>query len=481
MDPTDIKVAVKERALPCSREDIKVIVKGNRIRPEGSVDWTYQRQRAALAVARVTHARCIVNRTGVLSRFPPAEIKRRVGETSKRAGECGAGKISIAQSGTASAVPGAVRSWAENAKAHESISGEVSKTLSTIARPTNRIPGCAAESMGWLLAPLASFRFSELRLRLPTWVATGSGAHSGGAHRFRPELAGAKVAQSGSVAVRIARSPLRNSTLRTRPNGRSSRPDTQLSDGGLTATRTETQPEGRFMPRERSRRYLDSTPVHPEADPAARAAALDTLDACGSLMRFRSGERISRCGNPEGYWYRVVSGVARCCSVLPNGRRQIIDLLLPGDFLAVADDERESLWLEAVVNSTAVVLYPKHEAEKLVAAHAGAARAICDLAFRTIARSHQQLLLRGRPTATAKVGWFLLNMSDRLTRGRLRDEIMLHMSRYDIADYLSLSVETVSRAFTSLRERHAIAFSGAQRVRILDRMTLESEERRDVR
>ena len=214
--------------------------------------------------------------------------------------------------------------------------------------------------------------------------------------------------------------------------------------------------------------------------PSPRSAALDSLGSCGSFVHCRSGERISSHDNPHDYWYRVISGVVRCCFVLFNGRRQIVDFLLPGDFFAAAGREEDYFCLEAVVDATVVAMYPRLPAEELVDADPGVAKAVRDMAFRTIARSHQQLLVRGQVTATAKVGWFLLNMERRLPRGRRLDEIVLPMSRYDIADYLALSVETVSRALTSLRERRVIALSGARRLRILDRAMLESGERQDV-
>jgi CRP/FNR family transcriptional regulator, nitrogen fixation regulation protein len=217
------------------------------------------------------------------------------------------------------------------------------------------------------------------------------------------------------------------------------------------------------------------------AAPYPKSTALDALNGCGILVDYRLGERISRFDGAQDYWYRVVMGVARCCFWLPNGRRQIIDLLLPGDFFAIARNEQDCLWVEAVVDGTAVMLYPRRHAEQLVDANPGAARAIRDMAFHTIARSHQQLLLRGRPTATAKVGWFLINLEGRLASAGRSNEVVLPMSRYDIADYLALSVETVSRALTSLRERQVISFSGSRRLRILDRMALEREERRDAR
>ena len=82
------------------------------------------------------------------------------------------------------------------------------------------------------------------------------------------------------------------------------------------------------------------------------------------------------------------------------------------------------------------------------------------------------MLILGRATAQEKVGSFLIEMAERLSGAT--DAVALPMSRYDIADYLALSVETVSRALTDLRHRKAIVLTGAHHVKILDRGALEN-------
>jgi CRP/FNR family transcriptional regulator, nitrogen fixation regulation protein len=79
-------------------------------------------------------------------------------------------------------------------------------------------------------------------------------------------------------------------------------------------------------------------------------------------------------------------------------------------------------------------------------------------------------------TALEKVGSFLLEMADR-PFDESEEEVVLPMSRYDIADYLALAVETVSRALTDFKHRGAITFAGVHRVKILDRNALEANDR----
>jgi CRP/FNR family nitrogen fixation transcriptional regulator len=94
------------------------------------------------------------------------------------------------------------------------------------------------------------------------------------------------------------------------------------------------------------------------------------------------------------------------------------------------------------------------------------------LAFEAISRSQARMLILGSRSALQKVGSFLVEMAERSPHGAT-EVIVLPMSRYDIADYLALSVETVSRALTDWRQRGMIALSGTHEVTIVDRGALD--------
>jgi CRP-like cAMP-binding protein len=225
-----------------------------------------------------------------------------------------------------------------------------------------------------------------------------------------------------------------------------------------------------------------------KADPRRRTEQLSPLgapahDALAALHSFaatiecRPGQRVWRREDPLEHWYRIMSGVARRCLVLPNGRRQIVDLMLPGDFFGFTTPEDRSSSLEAVERTT-IASYPRHRVEILAASEPQVACVLREMAFGAVSRMQAQVLILGRTTALAKVGAFLLSMEERLAN-RSADGIELPMSRYDIADYLAISVETVSRALTALKERRAISFAGSRHVRILDHVALEQDERRE--
>jgi CRP/FNR family transcriptional regulator, nitrogen fixation regulation protein len=85
-----------------------------------------------------------------------------------------------------------------------------------------------------------------------------------------------------------------------------------------------------------------------------------------------------------------------------------------------------------------------------------------------VARAERQILVLGQMTAAEKVVAFLLSMVERLS-GDGKDEGTLPVSRYEIADYLAISAETVSRSLTELRHRGAISIEGTRKIRIPDR------------
>jgi CRP-like cAMP-binding protein len=204
-------------------------------------------------------------------------------------------------------------------------------------------------------------------------------------------------------------------------------------------------------------------------------SSLQQLDALAVVTRLRRGAEICRQGHPAGHWHCVLQGAAEGSVLKLDGRRQIIDLLLPGDFFAFAVGQEYEFTSRAVLEGTLIASYPRREAEWLADSHPALAREIRLAAFNNLARMQAQLLILGHVSAVAKVGSFLLDLEARLSRRR-GEPLLLPISRYDIADYLSLSVETVSRSLTELRQRGAIVFSGTRRVRILDRDALEGAD-----
>jgi CRP/FNR family nitrogen fixation transcriptional regulator len=214
-----------------------------------------------------------------------------------------------------------------------------------------------------------------------------------------------------------------------------------------------------------SRRYDSANEMQSASDPA-----LALLRPFAAVTCCRAGQEIAQTA-PE-HWHCVLRGVVRNCAVHSDGRRQIVDLLFAGDWFGFAVPGAQCMTAEAVIEGTLVVSYPRRHVEALANAHLDVVHVIGDRTCAAISRLQRQLLVLGRITALEKVGAFLLEISGRLPANSAH-HVLLPISRYDIADYLAVSVETVSRSLTDLRQRGLIALAGSRELRIINREALE--------
>ena len=212
------------------------------------------------------------------------------------------------------------------------------------------------------------------------------------------------------------------------------------------------------------------------ASVSAHPQAVKTLASLGMGVSYCRGQEICAQGHAVESLYRLVSGAARSCVMRSDGRRQIVDLLLQGDFFGFAVGAEYDYTVEAIAADTVVVAYARKRVEVLADQDSELARELRQLAVEALARMQAQLLIVGRITALEKVASFLLEMSDRLGKEQA-DRVILPVSRYDIADYLAVSVETVSRALTDLNRRGLIALSGPRNIKIIDRAALKESDR----
>jgi CRP/FNR family nitrogen fixation transcriptional regulator len=217
-----------------------------------------------------------------------------------------------------------------------------------------------------------------------------------------------------------------------------------------------------------SRHAMPSTP-HP----------LQSLDAIAAITPCHRRQEICRQGQAANTWYCVLAGAALRCVIKSDGRRQVVDLLFPGDFFGLTARGEYDYTVEAATPGTIVAGYPRKRVETQADSNPQLARELRQIAFDGLSRLQEQLLILGRITAQEKVGSFIVAMADRLSDGR-SDRVTLPISRYDIADYLAVSVETVSRALSELKHRGLIRFAGTRVIQIIDRDALEDGEHDDM-
>jgi CRP/FNR family transcriptional regulator len=189
-------------------------------------------------------------------------------------------------------------------------------------------------------------------------------------------------------------------------------------------------------------------------------------------QEFSRQDHAVRAGALAGSVFNVTEGIVRLYKSLPDGRRQIVGVALPGDFLGLALQDRYGVTAEAVTN-VAVCRFTRSAFLVFVDGEPHLLRRLHEFAGHELSLAQEQMLLLGRRAAEEKVAAFLLNLQSRYGRiGAMSVTVPLPMSRQDIADYLGLTIETVSRTMTRLARDKALVIV-PDGVRLLDKPRLE--------
>jgi CRP-like cAMP-binding protein len=192
-----------------------------------------------------------------------------------------------------------------------------------------------------------------------------------------------------------------------------------------------------------------------------------TLEMMGATMSFPRNAEIYGENEPADYLYKVISGTVRTSKILDDGRRQIGEFYLPGDIFGFEVGSDHAFSAEAIADAKVLVI-KRSAVEALAARDNVAARQLWAMTGRELQRVQDHILLLIK-TAQERVAGFLLEMADRI---KTSNEVELPMSRQDIADYLGLTIETVSRTLTSLENASAIALPTSRRIVLCNRAAL---------
>jgi CRP/FNR family transcriptional regulator, nitrogen fixation regulation protein len=193
----------------------------------------------------------------------------------------------------------------------------------------------------------------------------------------------------------------------------------------------------------------------------------DTIELMGALVPFARNSEIYGENEPAEYLYKVVSGTVRTYKVLVDGRRQIGGFYLPGDMFGLEIGDEHTFSAEAITDCKVTVI--KRSAVVALAARDNeVARQMWALTACELQRAQDRILVLIK-SAQERVAGFLLEMASR-TPGSAAVE--LPMSRQDIADYLVLTIETVSRTLTQLEKTGAIELPSSRRILLRNRAAL---------
>jgi CRP/FNR family nitrogen fixation transcriptional regulator len=193
----------------------------------------------------------------------------------------------------------------------------------------------------------------------------------------------------------------------------------------------------------------------------------DAIETTGTRRWFGRNAEIYGEQEPADYLYKVVSGTVRAYKVVVDGRRLVGAFYLPGDIFGLEAGERHVFSTEAVVDAEILVV-KRDLVMSLAARDNRIVRDLWALTAGELARTQRHMLLLNK-SAPERVASFLLEMAERI---RSDDEIQLAMSRQDVADYLGLTSETISRMLTRLETASAIALPNCRRIVLRDRPVL---------
>ena len=187
---------------------------------------------------------------------------------------------------------------------------------------------------------------------------------------------------------------------------------------------------------------------------------------------YRKGCEIFGEKEPADYVYQVVTGAVRSYKLLSDGRRQIGAFHLAGDIFGLEIGTDHRFTAEAIIDTT-VRLMKRCSLERVADNDVVVARNLLSMTTSNLRHAEDHMLLLGRKTSLERVAAFLTEMDRRSTAAGI---LALPMNRRDIADYLGLTLETVSRALSLLHSIGVLSFIGNNQRQIVlrDRTKLAS-------
>ena len=191
------------------------------------------------------------------------------------------------------------------------------------------------------------------------------------------------------------------------------------------------------------------------------------IELMGAAMPFPRNAEIYGENEHADYVYKVLSGSVRTYKVLNDGRRQIGAFYLPGDLFGLEAGDKHTLSAEAITECKVLVI-KRGALTALATRDPEVARQLWSTTAAELQRAQDHIMLLIK-TAQERVAGFLLEMS---ARSATVTEVELPMSRQDIADYLGLTIETVSRTLTHLENAATIAVPTSRRIVLRNRGAL---------
>jgi CRP/FNR family transcriptional regulator, nitrogen fixation regulation protein len=219
-------------------------------------------------------------------------------------------------------------------------------------------------------------------------------------------------------------------------------------------------------------RSIDGNKIPPVAHPSPEQFCGLTRQAglVATEFAYCKDEEIYGEDEPAEYVYQVIRGAACTYKLLADGRRQIGAFHLPDDVFGLEAGATHRLAAEAIVDTT-VQLVKRRSLEQAATTDVQVSHKLWTMTAGELRHAEEHMLLLGRKSAMERVAHFLLEMDRRLA---VAEMMALPMCRRDIADYLGLTLETVSRALSQLNDEGVLGFSGARQIALRNRQRLRN-------
>lgn len=199
-----------------------------------------------------------------------------------------------------------------------------------------------------------------------------------------------------------------------------------------------------------------------------RVDEVQRLSRIMATVEFAAGDPIVDEGEPCDFVYTLTAGAVRLYKLLADGRRSVTGFLFPGDFLGVSMPETYVASAEAITPA-ALCRFQRSELTQLLEDIPTLERRLFHRATEELNLAQEQIVLLGRKTAAERVASFLRSLRTRQEKRHLpANPVIVPMTRTDIADYLGLTTETVSRTITQFKNKGLIRVESASRIRVLD-------------
>ena len=207
---------------------------------------------------------------------------------------------------------------------------------------------------------------------------------------------------------------------------------------------------------------------------------LDTLNRIGRRVNVERGQTLMWEGDESALVANVIDGVLKLSTSTADGREQIVGVVYPSDFIGRPFGET-SLHSVTALSDARVCLFTRTAFDGFAREHPELEHKLLQRTLTELDRARQWMLLLGRKSAGERLATFLLEMAQRLadsscsSKGEGTQQFVLPLSRQQIADLLGLTIETVSRQFTRLRQAGIIDLPDRRSVVILDHDAMEAE------